>query len=262
VEIQVRELAGMDEVERAVDVFRTIWGFRDAAGPINAELIQAFTLAGGYLAGAFGNGEGEDDGDMIGASVGFLGYRDGHVHLHSHISGVVPAHQGRHVGLALKLHQRDWCLERGIDTVEWTFDPLIRRNAFFNLVKLGATVVDFKPDFYGDMPDAINAGDPTDRAVVEWDLRAPTKDRDRDGPAILRAADDGEPVAEAADGEVLRAWIPEDAVALRQRDPDTGRAWRLALRDTFGAAVADGYRATSMTRDGWYTLEREPEAKP
>ncbi len=193
---------------------------------------------------------------MVGASAGFMGYRDGHQHLHSHISGVVPAHQSRHVGLAMKHHQRDWCLARGVDTIEWTFDPLIRRNAFFNLVKLGATVVDFKADFYGDMPDAINAGDPTDRAVVQWDLRAATKDRDRDGDVILRPADDGSPVTSTSTADVLRAWVPEDSVALRRRDPDAGRAWRLALRESFGSAVDNGYAAVSMTRDGWYTLEK------
>jgi predicted GNAT superfamily acetyltransferase len=246
----VRELDSIEEFQAAVEVLRSIWGFRGDAGPINAELIRAFTLAGGYASGAF------NDGEMIGASVGFLGWRDGHPHLHSHISGVTPAHQSRHVGLALKRHQRDWCLGRDIHTIEWTFDPLIRRNAFFNLVKLGATVVDFKPDFYGDMPDEINAGDPTDRAVVEWDLHAPAGDRDRDGAVILEADADGGPVARDARAEVLRAWVPEDAVSLRRADASVGLAWRLALRDTFGNAIADGYRATSMTRDGWYTLER------
>lgn len=250
VETVVRELEGMDELQVAVEVFRSIWGFDGDGGPINAELMRAFALAGGYIAGAFVGDE------MIGASVGFMGYRDGHAHLHSHISGVAADHQSRNVGLAMKQHQRDWCLARGVDTIEWTFDPLIRRNAFFNLVKLGATVVDFQPDFYGAMPDAINAGDPTDRAVARWDLKATSKDRDRDGDAILRADDGGQPVTSTSDADVLRAWVPEDSVSLRQTDPAAGLAWRLALRETFGAAVANGYRAVSMTRDGWYTLER------
>lgn len=246
----MRELGDMNELRQAVEVLRSIWGFDGDSGPINAELMRAFALAGGYIAGAFCEGE------MVGASVGFMGYRDGHPHLHSHISGVAPAHQSRHVGFAMKQHQRDWCLARGIDTIEWTFDPLIRRNAFFNLVKLGATVVDFKVDFYGAMPDAINAGDPTDRAVVEWDLHAATKDRDRDGDTILLAGADGRPVTSASRADVVRAWVPEDSVAIRRADPDAGMAWRLALRETFGQAVADGYNAVSMTRDGWYTLER------
>jgi predicted GNAT superfamily acetyltransferase len=186
------------------------------------------------------------------------------LHLHSHISGVVSSWQGRHVGLALKQHQRAWALERGLGTIEWTFDPLIRRNAFFNLVKLGADIVGFEPSFYGVMHDAINAGDETDRAVVRWELTSAvaveavrgTLDRDTAGTTVLRADDGGGPVVSASSDPILRAWIPVDAVALRQRNPERGRAWREAVRATVGAAVSNGYVACSMSRDGWYTLVR------
>jgi predicted GNAT superfamily acetyltransferase len=245
--VEVRCLDGMDEFTSANALFSSIWG-DDLQIP--AEIMRALSYAGGYVAGAFA------DGQMIGASAGFLAQRGEHLHLHSHISGVAQARQGQHVGYSLKTHQRDWALARGIDTIEWTFDPLVRRNAFFNLVKLGASVVAFEPDFYGEMNDAINAGDPTDRAVVEWNLTAASTGDVTDGAVILRAAEDGSPVVTAARGEALRAWVPEDAVALRQRDAEAGRAWRLALRESFGAAIRDGYRATSITRDGWYTLTR------
>ena len=248
--IDIRVLEDMSDLLAAVELFRSIWGFSGDGGPINAELMRAFSLAGGYIAGAYSGDE------MVGASAGFMGYREGHAHLHSHISGVAPQQQGKDIGFLLKQHQREWCLARGVDTIEWTFDPLIRRNAYFNLVKLGATVVDFKADFYGEMPDAINAGDPTDRAVASWHLSASPEDRDRDGDVILQSDEAGRPVVSTARGAVLRAWVPEDSVALRQRDPAAGAAWRLALRDTFGRAINDGYRAVSMTRDGWYTLER------
>jgi predicted GNAT superfamily acetyltransferase len=160
VAVEVRVLTGMDEFNAAAQVLRTIWG----SSQLPAEVLRALDFAGGYVAGAFANGE------MIGASAGFLAPRADSIHLHSHISGVVAPWQDRRVGYSLKMHQRDWALARGIGTIEWTFDPLIRRNAFFNLVKLGAAVVSFEADFYGEMADAINAGDPTDRAVVEWDL--------------------------------------------------------------------------------------------
>ena len=247
---EIRTLDGMDELTAAVEVLRSIWGFSDSNAPITAEIMRAMALAGGYLAGAFA------DGRMIAASAGFLGQRDGEPHLHSHISGVVTAWQGRHVGLALKQHQREWSLARGIHLIEWTFDPLVRRNAFFNLAKLGATVVGFEPDFYGPMDDAINANDPTDRAVARWHLTAQRAADVPGGAVILRADDNGAPVAPGDRDAVLRAWVPEDIVALRQRDPAAALAWRLALRDTFGAAVTDGYVAQSMSRDGWYTLVR------
>jgi len=236
----------MDEFHEANRLFAAIWGDLQ----IPAEVMRALAYAGDYVAGAFAGPE------LIGASAGFLAQRGDHLHLHSHISGVATSWQGRQVGYSLKMHQREWALARGIDTIEWTFDPLVRRNAFFNLVKLGAAVVAFEPDFYGAMADAINAGDPTDRAVVEWDLNSPPHNGVDDGAVILHAAEDGSPVVTDERASSLRAWVPEDAVALRQRDAAAGRAWRLALRDSFGAAIRDGYRATSMTRDGWYTLTK------
>ena len=104
------------------------------------------SFAGGYISGAYAGDE------LIGASAGFLGRRAGELHLHSHISGVIAARQSRHVGVALKQHQRAWALARGIDSIEWTFDPLVRRNAFFNLVKLGAEVVGIRTELL--RPDA------------------------------------------------------------------------------------------------------------
>jgi predicted GNAT superfamily acetyltransferase len=249
-DLEVRTLDAMPELTEAMEVLRSIWGFRNGEGPISAEFMRALAFAGNYVAGAFAGGR------MIGASAGFLGLHDGDVHLHSHISGVVAEWQSKHVGLALKHHQREWALSRDINVIEWTFDPLVRRNAFFNLVKLGATVAGFEANFYGDMNDAINAGDPTDRAVVRWDLVSPTFGNDRDGDSILEADETGAPVVDKSDGSVLRVWVPEDIVAIRQSDPAGARAWRIALRETFGAAVNDGYVATSMTRDGWYTLQR------
>ena len=127
VAVEVRTLDAMPELTDAMEALRSIWGFPEGEVPISAELMRALAFAGGYVAGAFA----EDR--LIGASAGFLAQRDGATHLHSHISGVVAPWQGRHVGVALKHHQRQWALARGIGVIEWTFDPLVRRNAFFNL---------------------------------------------------------------------------------------------------------------------------------
>jgi predicted GNAT superfamily acetyltransferase len=252
--VEVRTLDDMPAIADAAELLRSIWGFGEA--PVSSGVLRALSFAGGYAAGAFA------DGALIGASVGFIALRHDALHLHSHITGVLPECQNRHAGAALKQHQRTWALERGINVIEWTFDPLVRRNAYFNLVKLGASVVGFEPNFYGDMDDAINNGDLTDRAVVHWRLlpsRFAPPDGDEDGDVILEADAHGKPVVHAPGGSgPLRAWVPEDIVGIRQRDPGAALAWRVALRDSFGAAVRDGYAATSMTRDGWYTLERRP----
>ena len=257
--VEIRLLDGMAQIDEAMETFRAVWGFSDREAPISAELLRAFSFAGAYVAGAYA------DGTVVGASAGFLAERDGSVHLHSHISGVAPTWQGRHVGLALKQHQRAWSVERGIDAIEWTFDPLVRRNAYFNLVKLGASAVGFEANFYGVMRDSINVGDESDRTVVHWAVRSPDAraalegalDRDDPSGSVVLVADDrGAPVVRESRDAVLRAWIPADIEATRRGDAGLARAWRHALRATFGGAVRDGYCGVSMSRDGWYTLVR------
>src|SRR5699024_8773798 len=103
-----------------------IWRPDPANPPVTTELLRALTKAGNYVTGAY------DGAELIGACVGFFGEPAGAA-LHSHIAGVTGAARGRHVGFALKLHQRAWALRRGVREIAWTFDPLIRRNAYFNL---------------------------------------------------------------------------------------------------------------------------------
>src|SRR3546814_4199746 len=102
--------------------------------------------------------------------------------MHSHIAGGLPQYQGRGIGRVLKQHQRDWAFAREAGHITWTFDPLIARNAHFNLRVLGARVTEYLVDQYGSMPDEINRGIPTDRLLVTWALAAPpapTPERDR-----------------------------------------------------------------------------------
>src|SRR5262249_13597994 len=149
------------------------------------------------------------------------------------------------VGFALKLHQRAWALRRGVTVIEWTYDPLVRRNAYFNLVKLGALPAEYLPNFYGDMADTINNGDDSDRLLARWTLDAPEvaaaslgkpafRDAQREIAAgaliALGSADDGSPVIGPLDGDVLLVAVPPDFESLRATDPSRARRWRLALR--------------------------------
>jgi predicted GNAT superfamily acetyltransferase len=171
---------------------------------------------------------------------------------------VAGAAQGTGVGWRLKMHQRGWAACRGLARITWTYDPLVRRNGWFNLVKLGARAVSYHPDFYGLMEDGINGGDPTDRCLVVWSLSEADPEPPAAGPHRLRCGPGGEPEEPGADPEspVLLCQVPDDAVELRRRDPAMGTAWRLALRRTMGSAMAAGYMATSMTPDGSYVLRR------
>ena len=160
--VVVRTLTELTELHEAAALLGEIWGVPDKP-PMNAELLRALAKADSYVAGAY------DGATMVGVCVGFHAAPAARA-MHSHIAGVTPAMAGRHVGFALKLHQRAWCLDRGISLLEWTFDPLVARNAYFNLGKLGARVAEYLPDFYGAMGDGINRFDQTDRILVHWSL--------------------------------------------------------------------------------------------
>lgn len=260
-EVEVRLLSRIDEMSAVEDLFQKVWAVGSVDQLISRALLRAFAHSGCYVAGAF-------RGDtLVGASVGFLGRQAGRLQLHSHISGVAPRLQGASVGFALKQHQRAWALGEGVDEIVWTFDPLVRMNAYFNLTKLGAGIVGYEANFYGDMPDGINRGDESDRCFVSWELTSPKAIAAaegssepvvplRDAGVILEEGDGGRPVTKDADGNILLAWVPQDIVDVRRRDPGVAASWRSALRDTFGDAVSDGYNATAMTRSGWYILKK------
>ncbi len=168
--------------------------------------------------------------------------------------------------MRVKQAQRAWAVELGARTMRWTFDPLVGRNARFNLVKLGAVGTEYLVDFYGPMADGVNEGDETDRLTVVWNLIEPGQPYgsggtgDREAAPTTHTAPDGGPLArrDPADRYV---WcrVPDDIVALRAADPELALHWRRAVREVFTKAFADGFTATGMSRDGWYTLARRED---
>ncbi len=256
--VETRELKGLAELALVDGLFQGIWGPSGGQVGMPVNLLQALVHSGNYVAGAWRGPT------LVAAAVAFLGrHDDGAAELHSHVAGVARSEQGSGVGLALKLHQRDWARERGVATITWTYDPLIRRNGWFNLVALGATATSYLPDFYGQMVDDLNGTDETDRCLVRWET-AGTFSRSRpattDAAVALGAGPDGSPEPRPADldGSPLLCQVPPDVVALRREDPGLARRWRLALRATMGRAMAAGYRATAMTAGGCYLLEGDP----
>lgn len=250
--VEVRLLVEPSELAEAQWVFDEVWPAADGSTQLATNLMRAIVHAGGYCSAAY------RDGRPIGAAFGFAGrHRSGdhwHEHLHSHMAAVLDAHRDQHIGSALKMHQRAWALEQGLDTIVWTFDPLVRRNARLNLIKLGVDVDGFEPDFYGEMDDGINSGDPTDRLFAWWRL-----DSER-----VRAAMAGElvelDVAElrATGRDVIEVELPDDIVAVRQVDPDAAREWRLRLRANLQSAFDSGHRIIGVARHGGYVMERTP----
>lgn len=262
--VQVRDLDGVDHTRDAARLLSRVWRTTLEAAPVPADLLRGLGHAGGYVAGAYAAAE------LVGVSVGF--FSDGeHRGLHSHVAGVRPDWQGRSVGFALKQHQRAWAMERGIKDITWTFDPLMRRNAFFNLSKLGATVLTYLPNFYGPMMDGLNAGDDSDRLLVRWQLGSPEVAQASVGngvevaldgsvadrrAVVLGKAADGEPLRRTASGDRVLCWIPEDIETVRATAPELAQRWRRALRHTMQETLADGYEVAGVTRDGWYLLQK------
>ncbi|MEV0716251.1 GNAT family N-acetyltransferase [Asanoa sp. NPDC050611] len=263
--ITVRELREPAAHEDVAQLFGRIWRTDSPNQLLDARMMRALSYAGNYVVGAF-------RGDvLIGAAVAFFGID----HLHSHITGVDPATQSRGAGHAIKLHQRAWALDRHIESVHWTFDPLVRRNAYFNLHKLGARAIRYLPDFYGPMTDGINAGDATsDRLYIQWDVASPeaiaaaagdTREINMQavyaaGADVALARDDfGRPSPGKAvhDGRPLLVAVPLDIEALRGTDPSLAVAWRREVGDALCAAFESGYRIVGMARDGWYVMETE-----
>ena len=258
--VVVRALDSAEECEAVAGLYAAIWAMPSGESPLPAEVLVALADSGNYVVGAFADTT-DGDGELVGAAAGWLG-RDtaGTWFLHSHVAAVLPGHQGRGVGAALKRHQRDWARGAGLAEVRWTFDPLIRRNAWFNLTRLGAVGVRYVEDFYGVLDDAINAGDHTDRLVVHWsvDDEAPAVDETSGAYPVLDTDRDGGPVLLDADPPDvdLAVWLPEDAEALRRTDLDMARRWRAAQRAVLVPAFDRGYRAVAVSREGWLRLSR------
>lgn len=222
-----------DEVDALLALATSVWG----APPVSVPIARASALAGWYCAGAW------DGDEPIGMCAGFVGVHDDHLHLHSHLAAVTPSAQGRGIGRALKRHQREWCLERDIPVVSWTFDPLVRENARFNLHHLGAVGDRYLVDLYGPMDDDINRGQPSDRLLIRWDLGS-----DR----AVAALDEPLPVPDAG---AERIPTPEDITALRRTDPDAALRWRHEVRDAMLDAFARGLRPVALDADHSYILE-------
>ncbi len=239
---EVRELRELNDLHEAVDVIKSVWG-KSGGGLLPVELLRAYAHAGDPVLGAFQ----VDSGKMIGICVGFLALPvAGDLHLHSHMTGVVPGIQHRGVGFALKSAQRDWCLERGIGDVRWTVDPLLAANAWFNIVKLGGTAHSYLPLFYGDMDDDLNRGEETDRLEMSWAV-----DSARVAAILSGQAPNGDsPKVEAT------VAIPADYHALRKSDPEEASRQRRAVRAQLTEAFDAGLEISGYTRETGYQLTR------
>jgi predicted GNAT superfamily acetyltransferase len=275
---QLVELHDIADIRELAELFAVVWG-RPGDPPISADVMKALAHSGNYIVGAYRGGR------LIAGLVGWLGGDPRHeLHMHSHILGVLPGSESGGLGFEMKQHQRRWCLERGVKVMEWTTDPLVRRNGYFNLTKLGARAPEYLVNVYGAMSDGINAGEESDRLLIRWRLDSPEAERAAAGDAVepdiralieagaevvLAVEESGDPHMPGSAPPALRATspqvgrstsqtllcqVPEDIVGMRSADPGLARSWRLAVREVFTSSLARGYEITGASRSGWYVF--------
>ena len=239
--IQMTEIELVIKPEKAHELARVLTEVWGGADPIPPDVIIAIVHAGGYasLASQIVNGKKQ----FVGGSLAIVGNYQRK--LHSHVTGVIDATTNTGVGRTLKDHQWLWAKENEFSAISWTFDPLVRRNAHFNLIVLGAKVVKYCQNYYGEINDLINAGDQTDRLVVE---------RQVDGLSVAPSGS----TCVAKDGDLIIP-TPADIVDLRITDRDTATRLRLEQRASFELAFANSLSVQGLTGDGSFIMRHQDE---
>jgi predicted GNAT superfamily acetyltransferase len=227
--IEVRPLTAHAELVEAVRLQKEIWGFQEIE-LLPVRLFVVATKVGGQVFGGF-------DGDrMIGFLLAIPGIKtDGVSYLHSHMMGVLAEYRNRGIGRMLKLLQRSEALERGVTLVEWTFDPLELKNAFFNIERLGAIVRRYVLNQYGTTSSHLHGGLPTDRCVAEWPL------------ATARTTNiiDGRHVPEDVQARIE---VPIDIAVLRKSEPAKARDIQKTVSDRFLEELDKGISVIGFER--------------
>jgi predicted GNAT superfamily acetyltransferase len=240
--IEVRPLSERADFEQAVEIQKQIWGFAD----IELLPVRLFVVAnkiGGHAFGAF------DGGRMVGFLLAIPGLKPGgYAYLHSHMLGVLPEYRDYGLGKRMKLAQREEALARGVELIEWTFDPLELRNAFFNIERLGAIVRRYVENQYGTTSSPLHGGLPTDRCTAEWWIQSPRV------AAILA----GQPPAREV---VERIDVPADIDTIRRDDPKLGREIQRGISEGFRRCLDRDLAVIGFERSaekGTYLLGRLP----
>lgn len=286
--ITIRPLKDVEACGYFQEIERLVWGSEDV-DIVPTHILVTLSKNGGIVLGAYAPDGPESTGGMVGVAMGWLGTgvdpatpdAPPKLKFCSHMAGVIPAWQGKHVGLQLKLAQREYVLAQGLtDWITWTYDPLFRANGVFNIHRLGATSTTYMRNIYGIMTDELNRGVPSDRCQVDWRLNSPHVAQrvqtpasaahhtwEPDNLAILptqvNAAGFATPIAASLpnDGRPVALPIPSDVVAIRRNDRELSMEWRLYLRALLEEAFDTGYTMVDCVHlpdHGWhYILVRE-----
>jgi predicted GNAT superfamily acetyltransferase len=229
---QIIEIESLQQQLSARKVFDQTWKIFGST-EVTPNLLQAMVHSGAYLSGAF------VDEKCIGAAFAFPATTGG-LHLHSHMTAVLEEYRDQGVGYALKIDQWHWANKNNYSEISWTFDPLVSRNAKLNLIKLGVNISTYHPNFYGDMPDALNAGDESDRLMVSWKVVG-------ENPVKRELISTPKPT------DIL-IQIPSDIVAIRSKDREENLRWRRKVREQFLQAFEKGGQVVGFSTNSEYVV--------
>jgi len=237
--IEIRQLFDLEAFDEVLGLQKTIWGFADVE-LLPLRFLVVVSRIGGHVFGAY------DAGKMIGFCFAIPGVKPGgRSYLHSHMLGVLPEYHNAGVGRRLKLRQRDEALARGIELIEWTFDPLELKNAFFNIERLGAIVRRYAVNQYGVTASPLHGGLPTDRCIAEWWINSPR----------VRCILEGKPPEHHPQERIA---YPAEIAKIRRDDPKRARQIQKANGEQFLRAFENGLAVTGFERgtgDSAYLLE-------
>lgn len=231
--ISIRPLNSLADQELGRMIFDKTWAM-DAGTEITPNLLQAMVHSGAYLSGAF------VDGNCVGAAFAFPATTGG-LHLHSHMTAVLDNFRDKGIGYALKVDQYKWAKQNNYKEITWTFDPLVARNAKLNILKLGVDISAYYPNFYGDMPDELNAGDESDRVMASLKVVGDTPT--------------SRSVISTPDKSAVLIAIPDDIVAIRGKDLAENLRWRRSVRDEFMGVLARGGKVIGFSANNEYVVQ-------
>ena len=254
-DIEIRPIRTLSEYEACLELQRETWGddFNDC---VPVSILMVTQRVGGITAGAF-----DPAGNLLGCIYGITGLESGRPIHWSDILAVKEEARGRGLGKRLKLYQRAELLKRGIETMQWTYDPLQALNANLNFNGLGARPIEYVVDMYGETGSALHAGLGTDRFVVQWDMasdrvgkilggeQSELDPEALDAPIVNTVLKDGrrEPIeAELPEAELVRVEIPASINDVKLSDPDAGARWRACTRQAFQHYLQRGFEITNL----------------
>lgn len=264
--VEVRRLHTTKEYLACVELQKSTWG-EEFSELVPLAILKVAQRIGGITAGAFG-----DDGRLLGFVFGMTGIEDGRLVHWSDMLAVRAEARNLGIGRRLKEFQRESLLRIDVERVYWTFDPLVSRNAHLNLNRLGARVVEYTPDMYGNNTDSsLHRGLGTDRFVVVWEIaseasaaRSPVQlSAVRSTPIVNSAMGDGDtPIGigpAPATAAVVRVQIPMDIQAIQASSLEVAARWRETTRQAFLWYLERGYRVTGFYSNhpagpGYYVL--------